>query len=464
MTLNFKLNIYIICIVYILVNVLLLFAAPYEVHLAQGADASSWYSPALSLLKHGEFVTLNDPSILQTYRPPLYPIYEAFMLFIGNGNIISIIIGQILLLWFAGIITYRMVEKILPSRGIVGLVLVVFNPNALGTAHLVQSDILYMFMVTITLYYLLLYSSRGSCKLSVLIGLLFGLSCLVRTSGQYLIPLFPIIYIIVGLLQEKKQPILTHLYRGLISIIFAVAVVFPWVQHNASAGWGYNLTTSEIESVYFKDNVIYLESILNNISLNNAGNKITEDEQRHISSYAEKWLQMSKQEKSSAIVDYYKKRIFTYDYNTVTKGFIDSWIGLFGAGGAANLHNILALDSDSSSIQVMANAERHVGRMEAVFITLLKSNLVIIIISLISFIYVIILRIFGLVGLIMMIKDKEYGALFIFTGVITYFVLIALFVGNSRYRLPIESALIIMAVYGFISIAKKSKTPKIGNN
>ena len=67
-------------------------------------------------------------------------------------------------------------------------------------------------------------------------------------------------------------------------------------------------------------------------------------------------------------------------------------------------------------------------------------------------------------GLIMMIKDKEYGALFIFTGVITYFVLIALFVGNSRYRLPIESALIIMAVYGFISIAKKSKTPKIGNN
>ena len=454
MTLNFKLNIYIICIVYILVNVLLLFAAPYEVHLAQGADASSWYSPALSLLKHGEFVTLNDPSILQTYRPPLYPIYEAFMLFIGNGNIISIIIGQILLLWFAGIITYRMVEKILPSRGIVGLVLVVFNPNALGTAHLVQSDILYMFMVTITLYYLLLYSSRGSFKLSVLIGLLFGLSCLVRTSGQYLIPLFPIIYIIVGLLQEKKQPILTHLYRGLISIIFAVAVVFPWVQHNASAGWGYNLTTSEIESVYFKDNVIYLESILNNISLNNAGNKITEDEQRHISSYAEKWLQMSKQEKSSAIVDYYKKRIFTYDYNTVTKGFIDSWIGLFGAGGAANLHNILALDG-SRSIQAMSSSEKHMSRTDAVFDTLLKSNLVVISISLLSFIYVIVLRILGLIGLVRMIRCREYGVLFILSGVITYFMLIALFVGNSRYRLPIEPALIIMAVYGFSTFVKR---------
>ena len=449
-----KLNIYVVGAVFLFINVALLLVAPYDVHLAKGADASSWYSPALSLLKHGAFVTLNNPEILQTYRPPLYPMYGAFMLFIGNNNIISIIIGQIVLLWLTGVITYRMVENILPGKGIVGLVLVIFNPNALGTAHLIQSDILYMFMVTTTLYCLFLYRSKGSFKLSILIGFLFGLTCLVRTSGQYLILLLPIIYIIVGLLQKSKQPLVTHLYNGLISTIIAIAVIFPWVQHNASAGWGYNLTTPEIKVVYFRDNVIYLESIQSNTSLGDASKKIKGDEQSYISSYAEKWLHMSKHDKLSSIATYYKKQLFTYDYNTVTKGFIDSWIGLFGAGGAANLHNLLALDG-SRSIQTMSSSEKHMSRTDAVFDTLLKSNLVVISISLLSLIYVIVLRILGLIGLVRMIRCREYGVLFILSGVITYFMLIALFVGNSRYRLPIEPALIIMAVYGFSTFVKR---------
>jgi 4-amino-4-deoxy-L-arabinose transferase-like glycosyltransferase len=449
-----KLNIYVVGAVFLFINVALLLVAPYDVHLAKGADASSWYNPALSILRHGAFVTLNDPTILQTYRPPLYPIYEAFMLFIGNGSIISIVIGQIILLWLTGIITYIIVENILPGKGIVGLVLVIFNPNALGTAHLIQSDILYMFMVTTTLYCLFLYRNKGSFKLSILIGFLFGLTCLVRTSGQYLILLLPIIYIIVGLLQKSKQPLVTHLYNGLISTIIAIAVIFPWVQHNASAGWGYNLTTPEIKVVYFRDNVIYLESIQNNTSLGDASKKIKGDEQSYISSYAEKWLHMSKHDKLSSIATYYKKQLFTYDYNTVTKGFIDSWIGLFGAGGAANLHNLLALDG-SRSIQAMSSSEKHMSRTDAVFDTLLKSNLVVISISLLSFIYVIVLRILGLIGLVRMIICKEYGVLFILSGVITYFMLIALFVGNSRYRLPIEPALIIMAVYGFSAFVKR---------
>ena len=451
---NIKLNIYVISVAYMLFNMVLLFSTPYDVHLAQGADASSWYNPALAILKHGAFVTLNDPTILQTYRPPLYPIYEAFMLFIGNGSIVSIIIGQITLLWLTGLITYKIIENVLPGKGVVGLVLVIFNPNALGTAHLIQSDILYMFMVTATLYFLFLYKSKGSFKLSILIGFLFGLTCLVRTSGQYLILLLPIIYIIIGLFQRIKQPLVIHLYNGLISVIISIVVIFPWAQHNANAGWGYNLTTPEIKVVYFRDNIIYLESIKSDTSLDVASKKVKADEQSHISSYAEKWSHMGKHDKLSSIVTYYKKQLFTYDYNTVAKGFIDSWIDLFGAGRAANLHNLLALDGDRS-VHTMSSSKNHVSRANAVFDTLLKSNLAVISISLLSFVYVIALRILGFVGLVKIIRCREYGVLFILSGIIIYFMLIALFVGNSRYRLPIEPALIIMAVYGFNSIVKR---------
>jgi len=54
-----------------------------------------------------------------------------------------------------------------------------------------------------------------------------------------------------------------------------------------------------------------------------------------------------------------------------------------------------------------------------------------------------------------MIRCREYGVLFILSGIIIYFMLIALFVGNSRYRLPIEPALIIMAIYGFNATIKR---------
>jgi 4-amino-4-deoxy-L-arabinose transferase-like glycosyltransferase len=441
-------------LVYIAINLLLLILAPYDVHLSQGADASSWYNPALSLLKHGAFVTLENPTIVQTYRPPLYPMYEALMLFIGNGNIISIVIGQIILLWFTGVMTFKMVESILPGKGKIGLILVIFNPSALGTAHLVQSDILYMFMVSATLYYLLSYiSNRKGVKITLLVGLLFGLTCLVRPSGQYLIPLLPFIYVIIGLLKKSGQSLSMHFFHGLLSAIIAVSVVFPWAQHNASAGWGYNLATDKIKETYFRDNVIYLESILSDISINDA-TRVINNEQNYMLSYTDKLSHTSEQEKSIIVASYYKNKLLTYDYKIVVKGFIDSWIGFFGAGGATNLHNILALDGNRS-VHIMAESEKHVSRVDATLAILLESNLATIVISLLSFVYVIVLRVFGLIGLINMIKDREYGVLFILSGIVTYFVFIALFVGNSRYRLPVEPALIIMAVYGFSAVIKK---------
>ena len=266
--------------------------------------------------------------------------------------------------------------------------------------------------------------------------------------------LFPLIYIVIGLLQKNGQFLVIHLSHSLLSAIVSVAVIFPWVQHNASAGWGYNLATAEIEVVYFRDNVIYLDSILHNSSLNDSTKRISKNEEEYISSYAEKWLQKNEQDKISAIASYYKKQLLNYDYKIVAKGFIDSWIGFFGAGGAVNLHNILELDG-GRSIQIMSSSKSHVSRVDAVISTLSGLNSTALFISLFSFLYVAILRIFGLIGLIAMVKNKEYSLFFILTGVVTYFMLISLFVGNSRYRLPIDPILIIMSVYGFSIFFKK---------
>ena len=451
---NYK-YVYIIAIIYVLINTSLLFFAPSGVHLSQGADAASWYNPALSLLQHARFVTLDDPTVLQTYRTPLYPMYEALMLWIGGGDILAIIIGQIILLWLTGMVALKMVEEVLPRRGILALALVVFNPNALGSAHLVQSDVLYMFMVTITLCCLLLYKHKSNFYFSIVIGLLFGLTCLVRPSGQYLIPMLPLIYMLIGLTSENNLSIRRHFYNGILSTIAALFVVFSWAQHNESAGWGYNLATSAIEEVYFRDNVSYLESVSSDISLNEASNKIKNNEKNYIESYHNSWPSMTKQEQFSILTSYYKKQLITYDSDTIIKGFVESWIGFFGAGGAANIYNILGIDGPRST-QIMANFENHMSRVEAVLLTLLESKPIVVLISVFAFLYVIVLRILGIIGIISMIRNKDYDVLFILTGVVSYFMLVALFVGNSRYRLPIDPALIMMSLYGLTSIKNRN--------
>ncbi|MBT5400014.1 hypothetical protein HOL24_05675, partial [bacterium] len=46
---------------YLFVNAVLIMYAEPGVHLSKGADADSWYRPAISILKHGSFVMLNSP-------------------------------------------------------------------------------------------------------------------------------------------------------------------------------------------------------------------------------------------------------------------------------------------------------------------------------------------------------------------------------------------------------------------
>jgi len=54
----------------------------------------------------------------------------------------------------------------------------------------------------------------------------------------------------------------------------------------------------------------------------------------------------------------------------------------------------------------------------------------------------------GLIGLAWMFMKRHYAVLLACAGLITYFAVLHLFAGNSRYRLPVDPALIFLALYG----------------
>jgi hypothetical protein len=75
-----------------------------------------------------------------------------------------------------------------------------------------------------------------------------------------------------------------------------------------------------------------------------------------------------------------------------------------------------------------------------------------------GFIFVAIVRLLALVGLFIIVRRRVWPVLLIVAGGLGYFTLIHLFVANSRYRLPIEPLLFLLALYGLEGGRRRSVT------
>lgn len=451
---------WIVFFIYSIINVIFLIYVESGVSLAEGADASSWYNPALALLKYNSFVMLDSPETLMTYRAPLYPLYEAVMLWISNGKTLSIVVGQIILLWITGVFSGRIVGLFIPKYQIIALSLIVFNPNAFAIAHLIQSDTLYALLVTLTVWSLLKYMvSNNELKWSVLTGVFLSISCLVRPTGQYLIFLLPIIFPLINSLYGHKKIVKDSIVNGIISAVVSGVILLPWMMHNEEAGWGFVLVTSQIKTVYLRDNVILAESIDSNISTAVASDKIFKNEKIYSDSRREIWTDMSDKEKFDDLVSYYGEKITSYPVRILLSSYMDSWIDFFGGGGSVNFYNLLSIDRVKTIDKNQAIL--HSSRLESVYDSLSGAPIQAILISALSYCYVIIIRGLGILGIIKMIKKREYSLLLIIVGLIMYFAMTALFVGNSRYRLPVEIGFVVLALYGLLFLKdKKDKKDK----
>jgi hypothetical protein len=167
---------------------------------------------------------------------------------------------------------------------------------------------------------------------------------------------------------------------------------------------------------------------------------------------------MSDKEMSDELVEYYSEKLISYPAYVLLVGYLDSFVDFFGGGGSVNFHNLLSIDVVKAIEK--NKTEIYSSRLEAAFDSLSDAPVQAILISVLSFLYVIIIRGLGLLGILELIKRKEHALLLITTGLITYFAMAALFVGNSRYRLPVEVGFVILALYGvlFIKDFKKIKT------
>lgn len=449
--------------VFVVVNIGIGFLAAPDSPYVNGADAGSWLGPAQALLEHGAFVDPSNPAAPQTFRPPLYLLFLAGLLWLGDGSFLPIIVAQLTLLlatgWFARAIT----EDWVPGYGELAFALVVLNPSAIGSAHLIQSDTLYACLVTATLWIVLRFARSPEPRYVLAAGVVFALACLVRTTGQFLFYVWPVLFPLLAASAGAGRDWRRYLAAGGISLVLALAVVAPWMAHNYSAGEGFSLSTSRLKSAFLWDNIAYLEKYDRGIGLAEAEAIGARQRQGVAVAFGERWPELSARERYGRLVSHGATIFLSYPPGSFAAAFAWAWTQFFAIPGVSNLASILGSTSETpfQVFKSLGSDNYLVAGLEA----LRRAHPAVKLLTVLGFAYVLALRGFGLAGLGVMLARRHWAPFLVVTSAIAYFALIHLFVANSRYRLPIEPVLILLAIYGLDGFRRRkvrSDTKKRG--
>jgi hypothetical protein len=135
------------------------------------------------------------------------------------------------------------------------------------------------------------------------------------------------------------------------------------------------------------------------------------------------------------------------------KALFDSWATLFFAGGASNIRNYLGLDGKNLIVNFQNNA---FNGLESIMTLVRSMNPSYLFIFILTTTFTIISRVIGLFGVFYLYKNKKwrpYGLLII--EVISIFTAAYLYLGQSRFRVPLEPFLMLFTVIGILYMVKK---------
>ena len=421
-----------------------------------GGDAGSWYQPTLGLLKHGWFVDPDDPARLLTFRPPLYPLFAALLLWLSGGAMWTIVVTQLALLFATGWIARAFTERWLPGYGNLMLALVIFNPNALGTAHLFQSDTLYTFLMTALFWSLFAFAKTPVWPLALASGALLGLSLLARTTGQFLMYIWPLALLLLGMLAGGARIWARSLTMGLAATLVAFLVITPWMLHNQRAGEGFTLSNNFLKSYFLWDSISYLEKYSKNIGQTPAELSAEAIRDRFGEQYGSDFNRLTDRDKYAYLADKGREQFFSYPAGTYARAFGWAWVQYFGIAGVSNFMNLFGLEGETAFARF--RHAQYDNYIDAGIDALKKASPAFLALSAFGFLFVIVLRALGLIGVVTLLRRRVWPVLLIIGAGLGYFTLVHLFVANSRYRLPIEPILFLLALYGLDGIRNRRIT------
>jgi len=279
-------------------------------------------------------------------------------------------------------------------------------------------------------------------------------ACLVKPTSQFLVPLLPIALPLIAVVAGARSEWGRLFVQGLVALVLALAIMAPWAAKLADAGNGYSLSEHSIRYRFLWDQVVMLEANNHGVSYHEAEKRITAPGSYHasvIESYGDRWKELSKVEQFAILERHGYAAIFSYPFAVTAKVMVRSAVQFMVSGGAGNLHNLLGIDTARLNRVWFKTSQQDVGGMLKTFFG--KAPLPALAISAVFLGFAVIARLIGLAGFVSMVRRGDHALLLVLVGLIGYFVAVHLFHGNSRYRIPVEPAMMMFALYGLHEIS-----------
>lgn len=422
-----------VTIVFVVLNVgLRLIAAPPETLIA--TDSLTFQRMAEQFLATGAFA--------EEQRQPLYPLVMAAAIRIGGENGLSLLIGlQIAMLYGTGLIAWAIARPWLYCDAGFVFALVALNPNAIGAAHWPLADTLHALVFTAAVWALLSYGLRGRLWRALACGAALGLAAMTRPESTLLVILLPFAIPMVHWLAKRSRPIRAGLPAGIAAMAVAMAVAFPWILHNNTAGNGLSMTGGSKASDSALGHYAIAEAVRIK-STERAVQEVLREAEPQILAVAG-LADADPARQRQFLTRYYLSRTLGVDPTILLGLYSRAWAAQFVSGGAQSVNIVLGLELERSDKfmnepgAVVAFLDGLKGRPLAAFIT----------VGAVAF--AVVARILGLFGLAVIVLRRHWPLLLVIVAVLAFKGLVHMFFGLSRYRLSVEPLLMILSVFGW---------------
>lgn len=219
-------------LIMIFAGIFLLF--PIDKRVYQEGDGQGYMILANNILSRGSYSLSEQPPFEPTvFREPAYPFFLFLMLWIGKGSIVSIMIGQAILLYLGALLAGRIASKLAGSRtGTLVRVVTLFYPTLVDYARFATSEILALFLLMLFIFCLLKIFQDSSWKWVLSASLALAMLILCKAMMLYFM-----VILLVLLIALKVKKVL--LIRCLFTALLAYILIFPWMlrTHSLTGKW-----------------------------------------------------------------------------------------------------------------------------------------------------------------------------------------------------------------------------------
>lgn len=416
---------------FVAINVLLWLSAA-DCRVVGGAcyiAANRWAAlTAEPLLRYGRLVAIANPSEPFTAWPPGAGFLEAVARTIGPAdNIALYALLQIIMVLVAGLIVRRVVNEVRAPYGELAFALVVLNPNVLALAHMPQGEVVQMFLLTLAFWCVWRFAGRPSLALALLCGALVGLSALVRPVTLYLCFVLPLALAAMAWAAGRPREIVGALLRGAAGSLVAVAILSPWVMHVANAGEGIRMVNRHEEHLYLLDNMRFLTVESPGRQVQTVKQAFLDRQEADLAATVPGWAALDEQQRAAVRLDYIHGYYLSGEIppRVFAEALVWSWARtLFSPGSSWVYAMSTGQDPDAPSDTPLG-----------------------LVVALLAF--TVVARALGAFGVVELLRMRRYDLLVACLGLVAYFLAAHLFYGQSRYRVPIEPALSVLAALGW---------------